>query len=475
MMGIFSLVTFTSCSDDDPVIDTGSGGINVANGMYLAAEGQDPVSSKGLSAENVEAPDFQTQARDGFVGGYMWLDAGNYNVVQVVDKEVTTTIGGSIESVEDEGSACDQNTYSVVTTAAGGPAFNVATSGLYKVTHDTQRGELVMHQITSASMIGAATPNGWGGDTELPGTIASDGATFSLAGVIMRSGEWKMRFNCRWTVGRLVDPNGGLDASNGYVTFTNLGGTTDNLVPGGSNIQLAEDGEYTVTLSWTPQNGWTSTVLRTGDAPDLTFDPNDHNWGILGDATANEWVEDRNMLYKSGGEGVHNWYGVVTFAETGKFKLRINDSWDFLNLGGVLAADGVPTTLDVGGADIDTPGAGDYYITLNTSDDGTTWTATMTEFGWSLIGAGSPSGSWEVDTDLVAEGFVDGVSTYTYTGDFTTDGWKFRAGHDWNLNLGENLATLILDGGDISLTEAGTYKVTMTFDGANYAATVDKQ
>ncbi len=471
MFGIFAMVTFSSCGDDEPIIDTGADGINVGNGLYLAVNGSDPSSTAALVAENVGAPDFGAQARDGFNAGYMWLEAGNYNVVQITDKEVTATIGGTAAAEDDGASDCGNTSYMRVETAADGPAINVATSGLYKVSHDAMRNELIMHQITSAGLIGAATPNGWGGDTPLSGSATADGASFMIEDVVMRAGQWKMRFNCRWDIKRLIDPNGGLDASNGYETFTNFGGTVDNLMPGGSNIELAEDGLYTITLDWDPRDGWSATQTRTGDAPTLSFDPTDFNWGIIGDATAGAWDTDRDMLYKDGGMGVHNWYGVVTLAADGQFKLRANDAWD-LNLGGGLAPDGVSTVLANGGDNLANPGAGSYYIVLTTSDDGTTWSATMTDLGWSIIGEGGPAGSWDMDTDLVAAGFDAGVTTYTYTGEFTTGEWKFRAGHDWALNLGGSASALILDGGNISLGMAGTYTVTMTFDGANYAATI---
>ena len=470
IFGIFALVTFSSCGDDEPIIDTGGDGINVGDGLYLAVVGSDPSSTASLVAEDVGAPDFMAAPRDGFVAGYMWLEAGNYNVVEITAKEVTTTIGGSATTEDDQASACDNNTYIRVETAVGGPAINVATSGLYKVSHDAMRNELIMHQINSAGIIGAATPGGWAEDTPMTGSLSSDGGSFSIEDVVLRAGQMKLRFNCRWDIKRLIDPNGGLDASNGYETFTNFGGTINELKAGGANIEVAEDGLYNIALDWDPRTGWSATSTRTGDAPDLAFDPNDFAWAIIGDATAGSWDTDRDMLYKSGGDGIHNWYGVVTLAETGAFKLRVGE-W-VTDLGGALAPDGVSTQLNVSGDNIPTPGAGAYYIVLNTSDDGATWNATMTNLGWSIIGEGGPAGSWEMDTNMTADGFANGVTSYSYTGDFTTGEWKFRAGNMWDLNLGGSASALILDGGNISLGMAGTYTVTMTFDGANYAATI---
>lgn len=472
--GVFFL---SSCDkDDDIIIDPGDGGINVSNGLYITVAGQDPSSTALLSPESVEDDGFSSQSRSGFVGGYVYLEAGDFQVVQITDKEVTATFGGAISPASDMGSGCDFNDYFVVATQANGPAFAVAEAGLYKVTHDQTKSELVLYKIEQPGLIGDATPNGWSGDTPLNGTVNKDGGEWSAEGMILRNGQWKLRFNCRWGIDRRDDPNAGFDPANGYLLFTNFGGAANDLKTGNdaSNISQTEDGIYTVTLNWTPRNGFAFNLVRTGDAPELTFDPNDYKFGVIGDATAKGWDEDRNLLYKKEG-ATHGWYGVVHFAATGEFKFRTNDAWDF-SLGGSLPSDGSVTALAVNGSNIPTPGEGDYYIAIETEDEGKTWNAKMTEFGWSVIGAGSPSGAWDVDTELSSEGFdMNGVTTFSLTGDFSTGEWKFRAGRDWKLSLGQNLSPLIQDGANLTFAEAGTYKITMTFNGADYVATAEKQ
>lgn len=478
LLAAFAMLFLTSCGDDDePVITPGgTDGINVADGLYLAAEGEDPSSTALLSTENVEAEGFTSQARTGFVGGYVYLDAGNYNVVQITEKEVTATIGGSAESVTDSSSDCDFNDYTVITTAAGGSAINVATAGLYRVTHDQTTSELIMYAIDSPGLIGDATPGGWSSDTRLAGSIASDGASWSASDVVLRNGQWKVRFNCRWSLDRRTDPAAGFGMENGYQLYTNFGGAANDLQNGNDspNIAQEEEGTYTVTITWDPRSGFAVDLDRTGDAPVISFDPNDFQWGVIGSATAGGWDADRNLLPKNA-DGVYSWHGVVTLisGEGEEIKFRTNDSWD-LNLGGTLTADGVASELVNGGDNIPSPGSGSYYVVISTADEGDTWMATMTNLGWSVIGAGSPSGNWDNDTDLVADGFADGISTYSLTADFGSDEWKFRAGHAWDLNLGGDLGTLIQDGGNLKFSEAGNYTVTFTFDGADYSASAQK-
>lgn len=460
-----SMLLVSSCGDDeDPiVIDPGSEGVNVADGLYLAVSGDDPVSSAILSSEVVEAEGFATQARPGFTAGYMWLESGNYNVVQIANKEVTATIGGSAETVTDEGSGCDYNSYTVVSTSEGGAAF-AATTGLHLVTHDQMTNELILYKIESPNIIGNATEGGWSTDVNFTGAVSDEGGSWSATDVILRGGEFKLRFNCRWGINRRVDPNGSLDdAANGYQVFTNFGGTTSSLAAGASNFQQEEDAVYTVTVDWTPRNGWAISTERTGDAPVIAFNPNDFNMGVIGDATAGGWDGDQDLFYKAGDGGVHNWAGVVTLAEAGEMKFRANDAWDF-NLGGDLAG------LTAGGDNIPTLGEGDYYIVLTTADDGDTWSATVNEFGWGVIGEGGPNGDWENDVEMTADGFVDGVTTYSVTGDFGTAGWKFRGGQDWLLNVGGDFSFLTLDGDNLTMPAAGNYTVVLSFDGSVYSA-----
>ena len=459
------LFMFTGCDDDDPVIDGGGGTVSAGDGMYLTLSGESPSSTAILVAEQVEAEGFLAQDRDGFTAGYMWLEAGDYQLVQVIDQEITATIGGSLEVVDDGSSDCGFVNYMVVSTVADGDAFTVSNSGLYKVTNDQLTSEMTLYMIDSPSLIGSATENGWSADTPMTGSVDSEGGSWTAEGIILRSGAWKVRFNCRWQINRRIDPNGTLDdVANGYQLFTNFGGTTNSLVVGGADIQQTDDGEYTVTIDWDPRDGWSLTSERTGDAPIITFNPNDFQMAVIGDATAGGWDTDQNLFYKGIVEDAHTWLGIVTLADAGMWKFRANDAWDF-DLGGDLAG------LSLGGDNIATLGAGSYYVNLSTPDEGNTWSAEVNPATWGLIGAGGPTGSWDDDQDMTADGFVDGVTTYSYSGSFVGGDFKFRANDGWDHNIGGDVSFLNLDGDNISI-DAGDYTVTLEFNGEIYSATI---
>lgn len=477
VFALCAMMFIVSCDKDEPTIDPGDG-LNLSDGLYLQMGENDPSSLTRLKSENVSADDFMTQERTGYTAGSMYLEAGDYKLVEVVAKEIVSTKGGAMETIMDESSSCDHNTYFVVSTDDNGAAFSIPDAGLYRVAHDQQRSEITFHKIVDASILGDATEGGWGADTPLTGSVSSDGGSWSAEGVILRSGQWKIRYNCRWVIDRRDDPNKPLnDASNGYEIFTNFGGTISELVPGGSNIVQDEDGEYTITVSWDPRDGWSVDVERTGDAPVINFNPNDYRMAVIGDATngadidgdgtPDGWQSDRNLFHAEA-SGTHYWRGVVTFRSEGEWKLRANDDWNF-NLGGELP------TLTPGASNLVTPGEGAYYIVLSTADEGDTWNVTVEPMGWGLIGEGSPAMGWNdgQDVPLVAQGNVEGTSTYTYTGDFTTGGWKFRAAGSWDHNIGGDLSFLTTDGSNIELAAAGTYTVTLSFNGETYSATVE--
>ncbi len=395
LLAVFSLVFVTSCgSDDDIVIDPGTG-INVADGFYFAASGSDPVSTAGLVSENVEDDGFSSQERTGFLGGYIYFAQGDYNLVQIASKEITSTLGGTAEVVTDAGSGCDFNDYYLVNATVDGAAFTVPADGLYRVTYDQTTGEVIMFNVTIPGIIGSATEGGWGADTQLSGTVDADGGSWSAENVILREGEFKLRFNCRWSIDRRIDPAAGFGFDNGYQLFNNFGGSFSDLAPGNNQPNIpfaaADEGIYTVTANWDPTEGWSMVLVRTGDAPVVNFVPDEHEWAVVGDATnladadmngtPDGWEIDTDMNYEGFDSGTNTYTWKIGFIGlgVGGFKFRTNDSWDE-NIGwGQVALEGDVADFTDDGGNIRVNTARNYEITLTTSDDGDNYTATFVQ------------------------------------------------------------------------------------------------
>lgn len=464
-----------SCEEDEPTIDV-TEGINVADGYYFVVEGEDPVADKALLPERVEGEGNAPTDREGFFGNYVFLEAGDYQIQKVENKEVTSTLGGSLSkvAVEDLVNADEEpfDGYQLALLESEGENVTIPNDGFFKISYDETTTELIVMEVKKVSFIGA--PSGWSDvEMDVVSSNPEDGFVFEVSGVEIRQEDmYKLRINNAW---KIIRNN---EAENGYVAFTNYGGSADALVAGGGDIPFAqEDGIYTINVELQNDGGAFVEFNKTGEAEEVTFDPEEYQFGIIGSANADGFDADRNLHYVGLNEGVHKWVGVVYFGETSvdedgrRFKFRTNDDWAF-NLGGTLPADGSEATLAVNGADISAPEAGAYYITLTTADEGDTWISTMTATGWGVVGEGSPSASWDVDEDMTTDGFVDGVTTYTLTGEFTGE-YKFRAGDSWDFNLGGDPTALNAGGDNLSVDAAGTYTVTLSFDGENYAATIE--
>ena len=133
----------------------------------------------------------------------------------------------------------------------------------------------------------------------------------------------------KFTQGASWDVNWGDDGADG------------TLQPDGANIER-DAGYYKINV----------------DLDALTYTTLDTEWGLIGDATPDEWDADQDMTYDP---DEHVW--TITLDLTaGEIKFRANDDWD-LNYGDD-AGDG---TLVEGGANIPVDEAGNYTVILDLS------------------------------------------------------------------------------------------------------------
>ena len=74
---------------------------------------------------------------------------------------------------------------------------------------------------------------------------------------------------------------------------------------------------------------------------------------------------------------------------------------------------------------------------------------------WGIIGP-AQAGGWDADTDMTWNAADE---SWTATVELAADEFKFRANDAWAINVGGSLDNLTQDGGNIKVTEAGTYEV----------------
>lgn len=148
------------------------------------------------------------------------------------------------------------------------------------------------------------------------------------------------------------------------------------------------------------------------------------------------------------GNGVFT--GIIAF-DGGNFKITPQKKWDVAY--GSAGAGKISTS----GGDISSVSAGMKQVTVDLNLN-----TILIENAkvWSLIGDATPGG-WGTDTDLKLVN--DGTNvTWKATVDLVVGKYKFRYNHDWGTNLGGSTTALTLGGGDISLTTAGKYAITLS-------------
>lgn len=481
-----ALIFVTSCADDEGGINiVDDGGLLVANGFYPAKVGVDPVAVQQLTSATVDGPDFSALARDEFYQGYVYLTAGSYNIVEVNDGEIVSTLGGSASVVQGEDGTgadgvsrnmeCepDASSFSLLTAEADGAAFNISADGLYVLSYDVLTSEIVFDQLTSAGVIGGATPGGWGSDTELTGTVTAEGGTWTIEEMALEEDQWKFRFNCRWAIDRRIDATAAFDNANGYSLFTNFGGTLSALVPGneGANIANEARGSYTITLTWDPSSGFSAAATKTGDLVPLPDFP--EVMYLVGAGTSYGWDEpathDDAVMHKIAGGTNGVYWKVLHLAGGEGFKISAA-AWAAPNLGfaevSSFDAEGVAVSSNEGNMSVAADGM--YMVVLDLREDLTKISITSAE----VYGIGDAFGGF--DEDVAGNLFTIDVAAKTLTSPaLTADGdIRIYVHHSW-ISDWWNSEFIVIDGaieyrndGGDQARVAGTtgQVITLTFD-----------
>lgn len=166
-----------------------------------------------------------------------------------------------------------------------------------------------------------------------------------------------------------------------------------------------------------------------------------------------------NTLVSATSNGVY--IGYINFPNAGtEFKFTQNRDWS-VNWGD----NGADGTLDAGGSNILSAGAGYYKVNVDTNN----LTYTMVPYSVGIVGAFS---GWGSSPDVQMD-WDDSILKFKATVTLPAGEFKFRINGDWTENYGDNGADGTLDpsGSNINLTSAGTY--TITFDPFNQVYTIN--
>ncbi|QES89103.1 SusE domain-containing protein [Rhizosphaericola mali] len=150
------------------------------------------------------------------------------------------------------------------------------------------------------------------------------------------------------------------------------------------------------------------------------------------------------------------------------FKLSDAQDWDHTQYG---YATNTTMSSNASAGNLWYSGAGYVYITANTNN--LTWSATVTN--WYVVGD-AIDGTW---TTFIPMTYDPTTSTWITTTTLKNSGsLKFLANQAWNIFLGLSSSNQLGIGeqGNISVPNAGTYKITLDLHNApNYTYTIEKQ
>ena len=262
---LVTIVTFSSCKKDDPepepevVLD----GVYVKGDAVAFADFNEKAMMKSTRNE-VDQKD-----RASLMELYISVKkAGGFNIVKVAGS-VQTTYGPGADFAEVTNPTNDEphsGAFYRGSIAESSDKFTVPEDGFYHVVFDTELNKVVVARV-HWGLIGAATPNGWGGSTDMTESAFDlNTTTWTINDMELRGGDWKLRYSNGWKIelDTTTDLGGGVV---GVKVNTNFGGAIDALVPGGDNIVNADPGVYNFELSYTLGSGYTLTATKTGGLP----------------------------------------------------------------------------------------------------------------------------------------------------------------------------------------------------------------
>lgn len=259
------LVGFSSCKkddnpDDNPVI--------ILDGIYV--KGDAAVSSDFSEKQmmKVTRNEVTQEDRADLYELYIPLKGGKTFSIVKVAGSTQTTYGPDADFATVATPTNDEPTvpFKRGTLKETATTFSVDADGFYHVVIDMEVMKVVVAPV-HWGVIGAATPNGWGGSTEMTeSAFDANTMSWSVTGMELRGGDWKFRYSNGWK----IELDTALDLGNGnkgVKVNTNFGGAVDALVPGGANIVNSDPGVYDITISYTLGTGYTATATKTGALP----------------------------------------------------------------------------------------------------------------------------------------------------------------------------------------------------------------
>lgn len=416
-----------NCSDNEnwTIVEDIQQGVYIT-GSATVYSGEAPASALKaipLDGDEKELPEL--------IGIYTWLKAsGDFSISIATDLNQVAKYGNGGEIKKDDNIA-------VYTLSQDATPLKVEKDDFYFVIVNTALKEINILPV-NYGVIGAATPNGWNGETALSAASFDDKLTITWEGKLnMTPGGYKFRYSGGW--GQEINKEGGKAK-----IFTDLGnfGTSQaplienamsQVKPGGPDFTTEVGGEFEFTIQYDLRSRtYNATFDIIGEAVVPPTYP--ETMYLVGDATAYGWdtpgTKAAAEMHKLAGGGNNvGIYWKILFIEAGKgFKLS-NANWGNTNLGFAeiteFDADGITVSNSGGNMSIATSGM--YTIVLDLRNKEKKLSVAPAK----VYGIGDAFGGWDSNKD--ANLFVVDQTTKTLTSPALSSDGNIRmyASHAW--------------------------------------------
>ena len=393
-----------SCSDNENwTIVT-----DIQPGVYVTGDATVYSNEAPASALRVLQLDGNSDGFPEILGMYTWLKASGSFDISIVTELNNSVKYGKGEETANEGAV---KTYAL---QQDGPSFNVAADGIYYVVVNTALKEINILPV-ALGVIGAATPNGWNGETPLNAvTFDESSLTATWTGNLNISpGEYKFRYGGDW--GYAID----YDTSTEAKLFTDMGVAGENMAPltdggfsdlkpGGKNITTEIGGEFQFTVKYEVRTRkFSATYKVIGEPilpPDIELPSRMHAIGSPFDWS---WDNAKSLTPVHGFAGAEGspgtlksmYWMVQYFNAEDEIKFNFNKDWDGNEFGYPAISDEAIAFAEItdGGGNIKVGKAGWYIVTVTTTynDDETGLVHSVDFYAPNIYLIGNTLGQWE--------------------------------------------------------------------------------
>ena len=290
----------------------GDDNININDGMYIVGEatGYANLKTEGVEATGMaQNPSYSSESmRNGLYEKYLVLEADKDFQIVFKEGQTYTYYGAALEASQLATGSQELNGWKGALTQDA--KMQVPATGFYHIILDLNLdGQLdadggAQIIVTPVEWGLSGTMNEWAyiaADAQPAVQVQQTEITWTWTGLEFPAySQFKFRHSDAWQIY--------LNDAASVQAFTNLGG---DMIPGGNDITVEEEGVYQITLTYKMANGYIAdnysyTIEKTADIPTVVTDYSNVVLCVVGDAVAAQDGAETDPSLEEGGWGWGN-------------------------------------------------------------------------------------------------------------------------------------------------------------------------